>query len=76
MVVANFFGQFGPVGRQFHCGRLLDRGEYIFFQKKSPDFVALHMFDRLLQSTYMDLRMVSLAQIGPQASKKLPQGQT
>ena len=29
MVVANFFGQFGPVGRQFHCGRLLDRGEQV-----------------------------------------------
>ena len=52
------------------------KSKYIFFQKKSPDFLALHMFDRLLQSTYMDLWMVSLAQIGPQASKKLPQGQT
>ena len=52
------------------------KSKYTFFQKKSPDFLAFHMFDRLLQSTYMDLWMVSLAQIGPQASKKLPQGQT
>ena len=43
--------------------------------KKSPNFPAICHFASLLHSTNMDLWIVSLAQIGPQAYKKVPQGQ-
>ena len=46
-----------------------------FLMKYSPNFPAIRDFASLLQSTHMDLRLVSLAQIGPQAYKKVPQGQ-
>ena len=39
-----------------------------FFLQKSPDFPPIILFAIFLQSTQVDKRMVSLAQIGPQAS--------
>ena len=39
-----------------------------FFLEKSPDLPPILLFAIFLQSTQVDKRMVSLAQIGPQAS--------
>ena len=60
------------------CGPCCEQGrkeQINFFMKKSPNFPAICHFASLLHSTNMDLWIVSLAQIGPQAYKKVPQGQ-
>ena len=55
---------------------LLIRNQVIFLLKNLTNFLAFFLFARQLQSTQMYLQLVSMAQIGPQASKKVPQGQT
>ena len=60
------------------CGPWCEQGmkeQINFFNEKNPNFPAISHFASLLHSTHMNLWMVSLAQIGPQAYKKVPQGQ-
>ena len=54
---------------------LLARKQEDFFPQKSIIFLQPLYFAGLLPSTHRDLWMVSLAKKGPQACKRLPQGQ-
>ena len=55
---------------------LLIRNQVNFLLKNLTNFLAFFVFARQLQRTRMYLQLVSMAKIGPQASKKVPQGQT
>ena len=50
----------------------LTREELKFFLQKSTDFSSIILFVSLLQRSLVDKWMISLAQMGPQAYKKLP----
>ena len=52
--------------------REIDQRGTNFFLQKSTDFSSIILFVSLLQRSLVDKWMISLAQMGPQAYKKLP----